>query len=92
VVFGAIIARELMEHGNLKVLMQPAELIIIGGAAIGTALIGNPFTFSKMASGVAGVFGGSKFPRLPLQSTSSPMSIELSSVLREAASGSSALK
>ena len=33
VVFGAIVAGYLMEHGNLKVLVQPAELIIIGGAA-----------------------------------------------------------
>src|SRR5271166_2377896 len=64
VVFGCIIAGYLMEHGNLKVLMQPAELIIIGGAAIGTALIGNPLhTLKKMASGVAGVFGGSKFSK-----------------------------
>jgi len=33
VVFGAVAAGYLMEHGNLKVLMQPAELVIIGGAA-----------------------------------------------------------
>lgn len=31
VVFGCIVAGYLMEHGNLRVLMQPAELIIIGG-------------------------------------------------------------
>ena len=30
VVFGCIVAGYLMEHGNLRVLMQPAELIIIG--------------------------------------------------------------
>lgn len=42
VVFGAVLAGYLMEHGNLKVLMQPAELIIILGAAIGTVLIANP--------------------------------------------------
>ena len=42
VVFGAVIAGYLMEHGNMKVLLQPAELVIIGGAAIGTVLIGNP--------------------------------------------------
>jgi chemotaxis protein MotA len=64
VVFGAVIAGYLMEHGNLKVLMQPAELIIIGGAAIGTVLIGNQLHILKqMASGVAGVFRGSKFSR-----------------------------
>ena len=33
VVFGAIVAGYLMEHGKLLVLMQPAELVIIFGAA-----------------------------------------------------------
>ena len=41
-VIGAILAGYLLEHGNLAVLIQPAELIIIGGAAIGTLLIANP--------------------------------------------------
>lgn len=35
VVIGAIVGGYLMEHGNLRVLIQPAELLIIGGAAIG---------------------------------------------------------
>src|SRR5437660_564758 len=62
VVFGAVVAGYLMEHGNLKVLMQPAELIIIGGAAIGTVLIANPLHILKsIAGGVAGAFGGTKF-------------------------------
>ncbi|MGH9758434.1 MAG: motility-associated protein, partial [Candidatus Acidiferrales bacterium] len=42
VVFGAIATGYLMEHGNVRVLLQPAELIIILGAAIGTVLIANP--------------------------------------------------
>src|SRR3954451_22956520 len=64
VVFGCIVAGYLMEHGNLRVLIQPAELIIIGGAALGTLLISNPLhTIKKIASGVAGVFGGSKFSK-----------------------------
>src|SRR5579863_10566465 len=64
VVFGAIVAGYLMEHGNLKVLVQPAELIIIGGAAIGTVLVANPLHILKqMASGVVGVFTGSKFTK-----------------------------
>jgi len=42
VVFGCIVAAYLMEHGNMLVLMQPAELLIIGGAAVGTVLISNP--------------------------------------------------
>ena len=53
-----------MEHGNLKVLMQPAELVIIGGAAIGTVLIANPpHILSKIVSGVLGSFSGSKFSK-----------------------------
>ncbi|HWZ54628.1 MAG TPA: flagellar motor stator protein MotA [Verrucomicrobiae bacterium] len=64
VVFGAIVAGYLMEHGNLKVLMQPAELIIILGAAIGTVLVANPLhILTKMGSGLAAVFGGSPFNR-----------------------------
>jgi chemotaxis protein MotA len=62
VVAGAICAGYLMEHGNLKVLVQPAELVIIGGAAVGTVLIANPMhILKKIAGGVAGVFGSSKF-------------------------------
>lgn len=61
-VIAAIMGGYLMEHGNLKVLIQPAELIIIGGAAIGTVLIANPLHILKaIAGGLAGVFGGSKF-------------------------------
>ena len=64
VVFGAVVAGYLMEHGNLKVLMQPAELIIILGAAIGTVLIANPlYILTAIGKGVAGAFGGSPFTR-----------------------------
>src|SRR6202795_1880203 len=62
VVFGAVLAGYLMEHGNLKVLMQPAELIIILGAAIGTVLIANPVhILMKIVKGVGSAFGGSPF-------------------------------
>jgi chemotaxis protein MotA len=64
VVFGAVVSGYLMEHGNLRVLIQPAELIIIGGAAIGTVLVANPLhILKKIASGIAGAFGGSKFTK-----------------------------
>jgi len=64
VVFGAVIGGYLMEHGSLKVLMQPAELLIIGGAAAGTVLIGNPPAILKaILTGVQGVFAGSKFDK-----------------------------
>jgi chemotaxis protein MotA len=62
VVFGCIVAAYLMEHGNLLVLMQPAELLIIGGAAVGTVLISNPVhTLKEMISGLMGAFGSSKY-------------------------------
>src|ERR1700729_2470222 len=62
VVFGAVLAGYLMEHGNLKVLIQPAELVIIGGAAIGTVLIANPLhILKKIAGGLGAAFGGTKF-------------------------------
>ena len=55
VVFGCIAAGYLMEHGSLRVLIQPAELIIIAGAAAGTLLVANPLhIIKKIAAGVAG--------------------------------------
>src|SRR5262249_42443608 len=42
--------------------VQPAELVIIGGAAIGTVLIANPLHILKQIVGcLIGVLGGSKF-------------------------------
>jgi chemotaxis protein MotA len=64
IVIAAIMGGYLMEHGNVKVLLQPAELLIIGGAAMGTVLIANPLhILKKIISGVVGVFGGSKFTK-----------------------------
>src|SRR5271170_3699652 len=64
VVFGCVAAGYLMEHGNIRVLLQPAELITIGGAAIGTILIANPvYILKQIAGGIGGVFTGSKFTK-----------------------------
>jgi chemotaxis protein MotA len=64
VVFGAILAGYLMEHGNLRVLVQPAELVIIGGAAIGTLLVANPLhILKKIVGGITGAIRGSKFTK-----------------------------
>jgi chemotaxis protein MotA len=63
-VFGAVIGGFLMEHGNIRVLLQPAELLIIGGAAAGTILIANPLhILKKIVGGLVGVFKGSRFTR-----------------------------
>ena len=62
VVFGCIVAAYLMEHGKLLVLMQPAELLIIGGAAVGTVLVANPvYVLKQMMGGLLGAFGSSKY-------------------------------
>src|SRR5580692_11366301 len=64
VVFGCVVAGYLMEHGNLKVLIQPAELVTILGAAIGTVLIANPLhILIKIGKGIGGAFGGSPFTK-----------------------------
>jgi chemotaxis protein MotA len=42
VVFGAVIGGYLMHHGQIAVLIQPNEFLILGGAAVGTLLIANP--------------------------------------------------
>lgn len=63
-VLGAIVGGYLMEHGNLMVLVQPAELVIIGGAAIGTLLIANPLSVViKIMTGALGVLSGSRFTK-----------------------------
>lgn len=62
VVFGCVIGGFLMEHGNLKVLVQPAEFITIAGAAVGTLLVANPlYILKSIASSLPAVLKGSKF-------------------------------
>jgi len=64
VVLGAVIGGFLMEHGPLRVLMQPSEAIIIGGAALGTLLVANPLHVLKsVMAGVLQVVKGSKFSK-----------------------------
>ena len=63
VVFGAVLGGFLMEHGNVRVLIQPAELVIIGGAAGGTILIANPLHILKKSS--VAYWEYSRVPPLP---------------------------
>ncbi len=42
IVFGSIIGGYVMHHGEVAVLMQYNEFLIIGGAAIGAFIVGNP--------------------------------------------------
>lgn len=51
-VMGAMLGGYVMHGGNLLVLLQPSEFIIIGGVAMGSLLIANPMHIVK------GVFAG----------------------------------
>ncbi len=42
VVFASVIGGYVLHHGNLHVLFQPTELLIIGGAAVGAFIIQSP--------------------------------------------------
>lgn len=62
VVFGSVIGGFLMEHGELMVLVQPAEFVIILGAATGTILIANPPAVLKgMVFSILSVLKGSPY-------------------------------
>lgn len=64
VVFGCVIGGFLMEKGHIMVLVQPAELLIIGGAAVGTILVANPLRIlKKIVAGLLGVLKGSKYSK-----------------------------
>jgi chemotaxis protein MotA len=63
-VFGAVLGGFLMEKGPLAVLIQPSELIIIGGAALGTMLVANPLHVLKKIIGcVMMILKGSKYSK-----------------------------
>jgi len=51
IVLGCVLGGYAMEHGNFSVLFQPAELIIIGGAALGGFLIQAPTKILKQVVG-----------------------------------------
>lgn len=63
-VFAAIIGGFLMEKGHMAVLVQPAELIIIAGAAAGTMLVANPTRILKaIAAGLMSTLKGSSYTK-----------------------------
>ena len=49
VVLVAVFGGYVLQGGHLHVVMQPFEVMIIFGAALGGFLIGNPLSTSKMA-------------------------------------------
>ncbi len=58
IVLVSVVGGYLMEGGKILLLSQPAEFLIIGGAAIGSLLISTPPKVLRMMSGqFGGVFG-----------------------------------
>jgi len=51
IVFGSVIGGYLMHHGQLAVLDQPCEFVIIGGAGLGALLAANPPAVIKATIG-----------------------------------------
>jgi chemotaxis protein MotA len=83
VVFGAVIGGFMMEHGKLLVLVQPAELIIIAGAALGTVVTANPLpTLIRMVKGILALLGGSPYSK-PVYTDNLKMLYELFSMARK---------
>jgi len=84
VVFAAIIAGFLMEKGHILVLLQPAELLIIGGAAAGTLLVANPVRILKdIVAGLLASLKGSPFTKARYLSTLKMMYQFLNKVRKE---------
>jgi len=73
-----------MEKGHMAVLIQPAELLILGGAAIGTLLIANPIQIIKgIVAGLLGILKGSPFTSARYLSTLKMMYQFLNKVRKE---------
>src|SRR5579863_2631497 len=84
VVLAAIIAGFLMEKGHILVLLQPAELLIIGGAAAGTLLVANPLRILKdILAGLIASLKGSPFTTARYLSTLKMMYQFLNKVRKE---------
>src|ERR1700761_3603758 len=63
-VFACVITGFLMEKGKLPVLIQPGELVTIGGAAMGTVLAANPMhILKKLVSGMLAILKGSPYSK-----------------------------
>jgi chemotaxis protein MotA len=64
VVFLAVLGGFVLERGNLFLLLQPAELLIVGGAALGITLAANPpAVLRKTWMGARAVFRASPYSR-----------------------------
>src|SRR5438105_2761529 len=64
VVFGSVLIGYTMHHGNVGVLLQISEFLIIGGAATGSVLIANPpETVLKVGKACIGLVKGNPYKK-----------------------------
>jgi chemotaxis protein MotA len=64
VVFGSVITGYMMHHGNLAILWQPNEIVIICGAALGAFIIANPLDVIKdVGKGFKKLFKGKPYSK-----------------------------
>ncbi|AOU97209.1 flagellar motor stator protein MotA [Acidihalobacter yilgarnensis] len=62
IVTGSVVGGYILSHGDLATLLQPYELLIIGGSAFGAFMISNPMSLiMKTFKGVPTLMGGSKY-------------------------------
>src|SRR5438067_7494035 len=62
VVLGSIVVGFTMAGGQISVLMQISEFIVIGGAGIGSVIIGHgPATLGKMVKAILGLLKGNPY-------------------------------
>jgi chemotaxis protein MotA len=60
----SVVGGYLLEHGNISVLFQPIELLIIGGAAIGAFVVASPMKVIKaVANATKQMFGYKPFTK-----------------------------
>ncbi|MEN6437685.1 MAG: flagellar motor stator protein MotA [Syntrophobacter sp.] len=64
IVISSVLGGYMMEHGNLSLLVQPAELVIIFGAALGGFVIASPLkVIIAVKSGVLRMFSSKVYTR-----------------------------
>jgi len=90
VVFGAILGGFIIEGGPVGILIQPVELLIIGGAAIGALVVGTPIkVLIAMLNGIKNAVLGNGYTRADYMELFA-MLFEVFSVMRK--SGEMALE
>ncbi|MBZ0156319.1 MAG: flagellar motor stator protein MotA [Alphaproteobacteria bacterium] len=64
IVLLSVIGGYVLHHGNLSILFQPTELLIIGGAALGSFIISSPMKVIKaVVGGVVKVLSGKAYSK-----------------------------